>query len=376
MPLPETADSFLQSGLQFWRELQTIKETTPAPEPGWYPYETLSALPIVSELVAPVYDEIREATAAAPMLDIGSGDGDFAMFFASFGIPVDAVDSTINNFNKMRGIAKLCDCLHFHVHRHDMDLDEKFSFPSSAYGLSLLLGTLYHLKNPYYLLEKLAYSTRWCILSTRIAQLTPRERVTVENEPVAYLADGQEFANDSTNYWIFSPAGLLRLARRTRWAVIAHSRIGCLTGSTPTEAAADERMFLLLRSRVHAPSLQVRPIAGWYAAEPRNQRWTEKHFSLQLILPLDQPVTGFEFSFYVPAAASVEWSIGGEPATALIVDQPGPAVLRANISVAAVHLPILIADFHVTSVFSAPAPDIRELGICVNLSEGFPLRAF
>jgi tRNA (mo5U34)-methyltransferase len=376
MPLPNTADSFLQSGIQFWRELQAVKEATAPPEPGWYPYETLATLPTITDLIAPAYSELREATAHAPVLDIGAGDGDFAMLMASFGIAVDAIDSCEKNFNRMRGIKTLRDSLRLDVRYHDLDLDRRFSLPTTGYGLTLLLGTRYHLKNPYFLLEELAFATSWCVLSTRIAQLTPREHLRVENEPVAYLADGREIANDATNYWIFSAAGLLRILQRTRWALIGSKRIGCLEGSTPTDPGADERMFLLLKSRVHAPELQVRPINGWHAAELGKWRWTEKSFSLQIILPLEQPVIGFEFSFHVPAAAKIECSIGGQPVPHIVVDEPGLAVIRAEVSSAAAHLPVLIAEFQVSSAFSPPAPDVRELGVCVPSSTGFPLRVF
>jgi len=374
MPLPQTAVEFLQFGVQFWRELQAAKNAIAAPHPGWYPYETLAALPTIAGLIAPAYGEVREATTHAPVLDIGAGDGDFAMLFAKFGMPVDALESSERNFNQMRGIERLQALLNLEVRSHNIDLDRRFTFPSADYGLTLLLGTLYHLKNPYFLLEELAFATAWCVLSTRIAQVTPRERARVENEPVAYLADGREIANDATNYWIFSAAGLLRIVQRTRWAVISTKRLGCLEDSTPTDPGADERMFLLLKSRVHAPGLQVRQMNGWHAAEQGKGRWTERHFSLQVILPLEQPVNGFEFSFHVPAPARIECFIGGELGGQMLVG-PGPAVFQGEISAAAAHLPVLIAEFHVSSNFSPPAPDVRELGVYIPLSAEFPFFA-
>jgi hypothetical protein len=105
----------------------------------------------------------------------------------------------------MQGVARLNQLLGYSVAIHDLDLDRDFQLPRDAYGLTLFLGTLYHLKNPYAVLERLAFQTRWCILSSRIAQVTPSGRARVENEPIACLADGREIANDATNFWISPP---------------------------------------------------------------------------------------------------------------------------------------------------------------------------
>jgi tRNA (mo5U34)-methyltransferase len=88
---------------------------------------------------------------------------------------------------------------------------------------------------------------RFCLLSTRVARLSPDRQLRLDAAPVAYLLDPAECNSDATNYWIFSPPGLLRLCTRTGWAV----RGAVNTGAAESDASsqdADERMFLLLES--------------------------------------------------------------------------------------------------------------------------------
>jgi hypothetical protein len=54
----------------------------------------------------------------------------------------------------------------------DVDLDSRFEV-QRHYGLALMLGVLYHLKNPFYALEQAAQHARYCILSTRVAPFDP-----------------------------------------------------------------------------------------------------------------------------------------------------------------------------------------------------------
>src|SRR6266850_2534846 len=176
LSFPRNPTEFIKRGQQFWTEVQKLKKETALPDAEWYPYDSLSALPAVAELIAPVFDEIAECMTSAPTADIGCADGDFAMLFASWGLEADAIDYAVNNFNGMRGVGLLSRSLNLSVPTHSIDLDGRSELPQEGYGLTLLLGTLYHLKNPYYILEKLAIQTHWCVLSTRIAQVTPKLR--------------------------------------------------------------------------------------------------------------------------------------------------------------------------------------------------------
>jgi tRNA (mo5U34)-methyltransferase len=365
---PEDCKALLDSSKRFWDRLSEAKQAIPAPPGGWYPFDSMTALPVISELIGPAYQEIRKSIQDQLVLDIGCADGDLSLLFASWGFSVDALDSARNNFNRLQGAALLSSHLNLPVDVHDLDLDSRFEFPRSKYGLALFLGTLYHLRNPYYLLEHLAFQTSWCILSTRVAQQTPRVKAAIDSEPIAYLADGREINNDSTNYWIFSGAGLLRIVQRTRWAVRSIKRIGCLQSSDPIDPAADERMFLLLQSRVFYPELAVSKETGWYSPEPEPWSWTMKSFSMTVVLPLEKRFSGFELPLFVPAelvftgSLQVTCRIGNERVGRLVVERPGQATFQGMLPPSALHEPILRLQFEVISNYDG---DGRELGVCI-----------
>jgi tRNA (mo5U34)-methyltransferase len=368
---PNDAAEFLTRGLQFWADIRAAKRDAAIRDPGWYPYESLSALPSITDLIRPYFDEITNCIIASPVIDLGCADGDIAMLFASLGADVDAIDFARNNFNSMSGVEQLSRTLGLRVHIYDLDLDFA-QLPRERYGLAIFLGTLYHLKNPYGALETLAFKAAWCILSTRIAQTTRKGRTRIESEPLVYLADGREIANDATNYWIFSFPALLRILQRTRWAIAGFRRVGCQYNSNPVDNDADERVFLLLKSRVFFPRLHVRPLDGWYYVEDDSFCWTARRFSLEVILPLEKPAAGFVFSATLPDDASnaraitIDCRIGGELLKSSTYNLPGAIEICVKLPPFAAHEPILILNFATDYAFSAPG-DARELGVCVHL---------
>ncbi len=129
-----------------------------------------------------------------------------------------------------------------------MDLDRQFTLPRERYGLVFLLGILYHLQNPYYVLRELAARSSHCLLSTKVARFAGPSRTPIADLPVAYLVAPDETNNDPTNYWILSPVGLERLAQRAGWLILDRLNVGNTTDSDPATPENDERMFLLLRS--------------------------------------------------------------------------------------------------------------------------------
>src|ERR1035438_9200236 len=317
---PASANEFLERGAEFRAEVRAVKQRVSVPDYGWYPYESLSALDIVTRLIGPVFAEIAEGLASGPVADIGCADGDLGLFCASLGAQADAIDHLESSFNQMRGIGVLREALGLPLGVHDIDLDERFRLPRSDYKFVFLLGTLYHLRNPFYVLENLALHADWCVLSTRIAQVTPRG-TRIDEEPVAYLLNAREANNDPTNYWIFSAAGLLRLASRAGWMVFGHERVGEMLNSDPVHSEADERMFVLLKSRPRHPELHVRPLYGWYAPENDTWRWTAKAFGLEVAPPLGGAMSEFALRFEVPTAllegggrVRMSCSIEGSPA--------------------------------------------------------------
>ena len=120
---PRTAQELLRRGEDFRTELRAYKQRTRLPG-GWYPFESLSSLAIVADLLSTSFPEILDSCAARPAADIGCGDGDFALLLANWGMAVDAIDYEPNNFNGMRGVDTARQALGLPVDVHRIDLDK------------------------------------------------------------------------------------------------------------------------------------------------------------------------------------------------------------------------------------------------------------
>ena len=378
---PRSVNQFLEQGERFRAELQAVKQRLSVPDYGWYPYASLSALDILTRLIGPVFTEVAESLAAGPVADIGCADGDFGLLCAYLGAQlgpqVDAIDHAESSFNQMRGISVLREALDLSIGVHDIDLDGRFRLPRSDYRFVFFLGTLYHLRNPFYVLENLALHADWCVLSTRIAQVTPRE-TRIDDEPVAYLLDVREANDDPTNYWIFSAAGLLRLVSRAGWIVLGQERVGQAVDSDPVHPQADERMFLLLKSRPRHPELLVRPLYGWYAPGDNAWRWTAKAFGLEVVPPADGAVSEFALRFHVPAVlleagdyVRVTCTIDDNPAGTVTCTRAETLEFRGRFPKLFTRQAIRL-DFKVESGYSAGGSDVRDLGVIVPLLENSP----
>lgn len=215
----------------------------PPPAGEWYRYDSFGNLKILCRLLGLSYD-LGPLVGDLPIADVGTGDGDLAFTFESFDCRVHAYDHAPTNINGMSGIRALIERRRSAVEAFELDVDQE-PFPRGReYGLALVLGLLYHLKNPFGALERVRACARHCILSTRIARTTPDHATRLESSPLAYLLAPDECNHDATNYWIFSFDGLQRLAERTGWRVVKSLRRGALRDSDPV--ARDERAFLLL----------------------------------------------------------------------------------------------------------------------------------
>jgi hypothetical protein len=242
--------SLLAPAAEFEGGLGRIKADL-APASDWYPYGTIHNVGHLDRLLTGSHRDLVRLIGGRPVADIGAGDGDLAFFLADLGVTVDIVDHAPTNWNGLRGARMLVE--HFGpalpVTVHDIDLDTQFRMPRDRYGLVLLLGVLYHLQNPFYVLRQLARRTEYLLLSTRVVRVTTDGRVRLDDAPVAYLVDPAETNNDATNFWMFSVPGLHRLIARTGWAVVDEMTVGRTQGdSDPSRADRDERAFLLLRS--------------------------------------------------------------------------------------------------------------------------------
>jgi SAM-dependent methyltransferase len=250
---PQLYQAALAAEQTFW----TVK-VAQRPKSFWYPYSTLHNVAVLEELTAAAGFQLLDLCRGTHgrVADIGAADGDLAFFLERQGLAVDLIDNEYTNFNGLEGARTLKEALKSSVVIRSVDLDSQFSLAGQKYDVIFFLGTLYHLKNPFFLLESLARITKYCFVSTRIAKQTA-DGQPLSPYPLAYLLGPQECNNDDTNFWIFSDYGLKRLVDRTGWNLLSYVTIGDRRASTPADPEKDERAFCLLEKR--PPFLNASP---------------------------------------------------------------------------------------------------------------------
>jgi tRNA (mo5U34)-methyltransferase len=215
---------------------------------NWYPYGTLNNF-IHLEPILEKFPLETLILNSKRILDVGGADGDLAFFMESLGYQVDFVDNAPTNMNNLRAVRFTAKKLGSHVGIHDIDLDTQFSLPiDESIDLIFFLGILYHLKNPFYVLEQLAKSSRYLMLSTRVIQFLPDGR-PVRNSTLAYLVSPSETNNDASNFWMFTVDGLKLICERAGWNVVSAHTVGDTLASNPRDQEHDERAFMLLQSK-------------------------------------------------------------------------------------------------------------------------------
>jgi tRNA (mo5U34)-methyltransferase len=254
------AAELLTEASAFNARLEALKRDLAPREFGWYPYGSLSNFAHLDRLLTGENRRLLDLAGDGLILDIGAADGDTAFFLESLGRQVHVIDYAPTNFNGCRGFRALHEALQSSVTLNELDLDAQFRLPEGRFGLAFVLGLLYHLKNPFFLLEQLARRVDHIVLSTRVTAFnvadgsalatadTNARRVDLRTVPVAYLVDPHETNNDPTNFWMFTVAGLHRLLKRTGWEVLDFVTLGATDASDPATATGDERAFLLARS--------------------------------------------------------------------------------------------------------------------------------
>jgi SAM-dependent methyltransferase len=233
---------------EFKDEFDAAKTRAAAPDFPWYPYDSLGNFIWLDRLLTGAGRDLTNLVGDLPILDIGCADGATSFFLERAGFHVDVIDNPPTSFNGMRGLRALKSALDSNIGIRTVDLDSQFKLPQKRYGLILMLGLLYHLKNPFYVLETLSFRARYCLLSTRIAKVAMQDDRLLYDLPVAYLVDPHETNNDATNFWIFSKTGLERLVSRTGWKLRDYLAVGDVESSNPASPDRDERAFCLLES--------------------------------------------------------------------------------------------------------------------------------
>lgn len=238
----------------------------------WYPYDTLSNFTHLADLLGAAGLEFRDLAGEEPVADIGCADGDLSLFLAELGCEVDALDNPLTHHNGMRGVRLLAEARQAAVSVHAADLDDQWWLPREKYQLALLLGVLYHLKNPFFALEMLAKHSRYLLLSTRIAAKFPGVAQGMSAVPAAYLVAEDEMNRDNSNFWIFTEAALRRLMHRAHWQVL-----GLITKPAGGD---DERAYVVAESRYSLANVEL--LRGLYEDEGQGWRWTAPEFTLRI----------------------------------------------------------------------------------------------
>jgi hypothetical protein len=230
---------------EFGDHLERVKATVPAPAVGWYPRMLPGRIETLDALLVGEHRALLESPSGRRIADIGAADGDLGFFLESVGFEVDLYDGADRPLLLKEALDSQADV-------HFVDLDHDFELPRK-YELVFLLHVLYHLRNPFLALETLAEFSQYCILSTRVANRLGTDRFwkrrpDLKDVPVAYLLDPFELSpGDAGSFWIFSEAGLTRLASRCGWDVVASLVVGDV--SREPDDLEQPRMWCLLRSR-------------------------------------------------------------------------------------------------------------------------------
>ena len=372
--VPKDISELAASGAAFRKRLAGAKRRLASTELNWYPYDTLHVLTVWEKLLTGANRDFLALVATDPVLDAGCADGDLAFYLESLGCAVDAIDYPATNFNQMRGIAALREALHSSIELHSIDLDGPFTFPGRRYGLAICLGLLYHLKNPYYLLEQLAQVAHYCLISTRVARLSPDHKTALRDLPVAYLLDECEANDDATNYWVFSETGLKRILKRTGWQVCDFLTQGS-GRSDPASAKGDERAHCLLRNPALDRVWRVTLLQGWHMLEEGHYRWTQQRFSIKLESPQPAHCKYLSFAFYLPkehltllGPVTLSASLNGHPLANQTFTFPGDNCYKQGIPAGVAESCSLQVDFTLDKAIKPTTSDSRELGLVVSFA--------
>jgi hypothetical protein len=264
---------------RFGERVKAAKATLGDPGFEWYPHETLSAFANLEKSLTGANRAIF--TGRGRVMDLGAQDGELAFFLESIGYQVVVADHSAYNHNGMRGVHVLKRALGSAVEIHEIDLDRPFTLPHDSYDLVIMLGVLYHLRNPFYVLEELSRRTSQCLLSTRVARCYPDGTPMPAGVSLAYLLAENELNDDNSNYFIFNETGLRVMLERAHWDIVDYTSLGETHLSDPVRLDRDERAFCLLRSRYNRLA-NLELLDGWHESEETGWRWTAREFAVRV----------------------------------------------------------------------------------------------
>jgi hypothetical protein len=237
---------FAELAIPFKEELSQLKKSL-KPESFWYQYSTLDNFHVLEKMLTGDNRDLGSFLSSGPVADIGAADGDLTFFLQNLGFDSEIIENPPTNQNFLEGARLLSEHFGKDTSIHEVDLDTQFNL-TQKYGLVFFLGILYHLKNPFCALEKLAIASRFAFVSTKIARFAGPGGPEIEDYQLAYLLDSDECNNDSTNFWVFSESGLKMLFKRTGWSIRDFMIVGSAE-SEPASMEKDGRAFCFLESQ-------------------------------------------------------------------------------------------------------------------------------
>jgi tRNA (mo5U34)-methyltransferase len=214
------------------------------------------------------------------LIDIGCANGDLGFAFEEAGLSVALLDRSHvaeRDGSSVRQNAPLVASLiargrGSRVVVFDEDIDDGFDpgrvvedfarrRPDLAsfdrFGIGVMVGVLYHLKNPYQAIEKLRDLCDHLIVGTWVADCLPDRRTVIEDEQVVFLLADRQLADDPTNFWIFTPRSFRVLVERCGWRILAERQ---LTNASQDGRGAESRLErVLARVRPPRPPRAVSP---------------------------------------------------------------------------------------------------------------------
>jgi tRNA (mo5U34)-methyltransferase len=371
--------TLLELARRFREHLDGVKSQTPLdPRVTWYPWRSLGQLAVLDTFLQSDTAALMGMIGHDRVLDVGCGDGDIAFFLERLGVRIDAIDHAPTNYNALLGVHALKQKLGSSIRIHAVDLDTRPQLPSSIYGFTVMLGVLYHLKNPFLVLEALARASRYIFLSTRVASVSPDRKTDFSALPMAYLVEEDELNDDNSNFWIFSEKALQRVLRRSGWDVIHYATSGPVATADPVTPAGDARAFILAKSLLAAPPCGFRLLRGWHQMEDDAWRWTERTFSIEVdtFAPL-RPAT-LRFVFQLPevvfagaSALRLSVRINGAPLASGIYSMPGEHEYIGTVP--ALDASVATIEFELDHAIAPTDLDRRELGLLVKFSGAPPI---
>lgn len=348
-------------GVAFQERLAAVRSEIAAPDPGWYPWDSFGTLGRLDQLLTGRHRHLEPLVGDLPVMDVGCGDGDLAFLLESLGCRVCAIDNPPTNYNRMTGVEALKIALDSSVRVEALDLDGGGKLPLGRCGLALCFGLLYHLKNPYSVLEGLAARANYCLLSTAITRYAPDAETAVNHLPVAFLAGRDGLRGDETNYWIFTEEGLRTLVDRCGWDVCDWLAVGA-EDSILWKTQRDERVYCLLKSREFEGAPVSQLVDGWHALENEAWRWTARRFSV-LVAP-----GGQRLSLKITAAGNLGLPleltarVGGETIATHTISRAGEGECAQMVPAGEE----VLVEFELDRALMGDETDGRERGVIVR----------